>query len=351
MKLYNTLTHKKESFKPIHKNWVGLYTCGPTVYNYAHIGNLRTYIFQDILRRTLEYGGYKVKHVMNITDVEDKIIRDAARAGKTIFAFTKTYMKAFKDDLKMLNIEPAWKFPKATGHIKEMITLIQTLLKKKIAYVADGSVYFSIHKFKSYGRLSGLKKRMLKVGVRIEADEYTKDNVQDFVLWKGAKPGEPSWPAPFGKGRPGWHIECSAMAMKYLGKSFDLHTAAVDLIFPHHENEIAQSQGATGKLFVKYWLHGEYLLVDGAKMSKSLGNVFTIRDIEARGFDALAFRYLVLGAQYRSKLNFTWEALGGSEKTLEKLYAFVRELKSEKRKAKSNFTAIKKNFKKRLMMI
>ena len=326
--LYNALSRRKEIFKPMRATWVGLYTCGPTVYNFAHIGNLRTYLFEDVLRRTLEYGGYRVRHVMNLTDVDDKIIRDAARQGETIFDFVKPYEAAFFEDLKKLNIEPAWKYPKATDHIKEMIAIVKKLLAKKFAYRADGSVYFDIKKFKPYGRLSRVSSRQLKAGTRADADEYHKQDVQDFVLWKGKKDSEPSWPSPFGEGRPGWHIECSAMAMKYLGATFDIHAGGVDLIFPHHENEIAQSEGATGKPFVRFFMEGEHLLVNGEKMSKSLGNVFTLRDFEARNISPISFRYLALTSHYRSKLNFTWESLEGAGQTLERLYDLVRLLET-----------------------
>lgn len=329
LKLFNTLSRKKETFKSVKRGQVGLYTCGPTVYNYAHIGNLRTYIFEDILRRTLEKTGYKVKHVMNITDVDDKIIRDASKSQKSIFEFTKPYENAFFSDLKKLNIQKAWKYPKATKHIKEMIELIKKLLQKKVAYIADDGVYFSIAKFKHYGKLSRIH---LGAGhlSRISADEYDKTNAQDFALWKFKKPGEPSWKTPFGEGRPGWHIECSAMSTKYLGDTFDIHAGGVDLIFPHHENEIAQSESATGKKFVNYFLEGEHLLVNGEKMSKSLGNIFTLQNLEHKNFNPLAYRYFVLGAHYRSKLNFTWEALEGAQKALEKLYERVRMLKGQK---------------------
>jgi len=329
IKLYNTLTRKKELFRPIRTDWVGLYTCGPTVYNYMHIGNLRTYVFEDILRRMLEYAGYKVRHVMNITDVDDKIIRDARAAHMSIFDFVKPYEKAFLEDLQKLNIEAAWKYTKATEHIQEMVRLIQKLLKRKMAYVgSDGSVYFDISSFKPYGRLSRLKNSQMRSGTRAlnHKDEYTKDNVQDFSLWKAKKEGEPSWDTPFGSGHPGWHIECSAMSMKYLGATFDIHCGAVDLIFPHHENEIAQSEGATGRQFAKFFIEGEHLLVNGQKMSKSLGNFFTLRDIEAKSVNPLAFRYLVLTAHYRAKLNFTWESLGAAEQSLDRLHDFVRNI-------------------------
>ena len=334
IRLYNTLTRRKEVFKPLHKGDVGLYTCGPTVYNYAHIGNLRTYIFEDVLRRTLAHAGYRVRHVMNMTDVEDKIIRDAKSAGKTIFEFTKPYEKAFLQDLAKLGIESAWKYPRATAHIPEMIELIKVLLKKGFAYEADGAVYFDISKFKPYGRLSRLKKRTLKAGSRVLTDEYAKTNAQDFALWKATQPDEPSWQAPFGEGRPGWHIECSAMAMKYLGATLDIHAGGVDLIFPHHENEIAQSEAATGKPFARFFAEGEHLLVDGKKMSKSLGNFLTLRDFEEKNLDPLAFRYLVLTAHYRTKLNFTWKSQDAAAQSLLRLREFVRMLDDMRERAK-----------------
>ncbi len=312
LKLYNYLTRKKEIFRPLKKGSVGLYACGPTVYDYAHIGNLRAYVFDDLLRRILEFPGYRVRHVMNLTDVDDKTIRGAKGARKTLSAFTEVYARAFFRDLKQLNILPAWKYPRATGHVREMIGLIVRLLKKKLAYRTADGVYYAISKFKPYGRLSGLRRRRLKAGARIQADLYEKNQAQDFALWKAVKPSEPSWPAPFGHGRPGWHIECSAMSMKYLGPTFDIHAGGVDLLFPHHENEIAQSEGATGKPFVRYFVEGEHLLVDGKKMSKSLGNTYTLRDLEAKSYDPLDFRYFVLGAHYRSQLNFTWKALAGA---------------------------------------
>ncbi len=331
VKLYNFLSRKKETFKSLRPKQVGFYACGPTVYDYAHIGNLRTYIFEDILKRALEYNGYKVNLVVNITDVEDKIIRESAKAGKTISDFVKPYEKAFFEDLKKLNIKKAWKYPKATKHIKEMIKIIAMLLKKGLAYESGGSIYFDISKFKPYGKLSGLNNRELKSSARVDSDEYDKTSAEDFVLWKASKDGEPSWDAPFGKGRPGWHIECSAMSMKYLGPTFDIHGGAVDLLFPHHENEIAQSEGATGKPFVKYFVEGEHLSVDGEKMSKSLGNIFNLRDLEAKNFDPLAFRYLALTAHYRSKLNFTWESLQAAQNALEKLREAIIKIKTSQK--------------------
>jgi cysteinyl-tRNA synthetase len=335
IRLYNTLSRKIELFKPINKGRAGLYTCGPTVYNYAHIGNLRTYIFEDVLRRTLKYNGYKVKQVMNITDVEDKIIKRALQKKKNIYAITRPYTKVFFDDLKKLNIEKAEFYPKATENIKEMIELIKTLVKRGFAYQGeDNSVYFDISKFGKYGKLSNLQKREIKTGARVNADEYDKKQAQDFVLWKAKKNNEPSWQSPWGPGRPGWHIECSAMSMKYLGKTFDIHTGGVDLIFPHHENEIAQSEAATGRKFVNFWLEGEHLLVDGQRMAKSLGNFHTLRNMENKKFNPLAFRYLVLTSRYRSKLNFTWKSLAAAENALNGLCQFLRDAGTAGRKIK-----------------
>ncbi|MEK9209470.1 MAG: cysteine--tRNA ligase, partial [Patescibacteria group bacterium] len=326
LKLFNYLTKKKEIFRPLKAGKVGLYTCGPTVYDTAHLGNLRTYIFEDVLRRTLKANGLKVKQVMNITDVEDKIIKKMREEKKRLKEITEPNIKIFFQDLKKLNIEKAEVYPKATEHIQEIIKLIAVLLKKGLAYKAeDDSIYFKISKFKNYGQLSGLKSkdvgRPYNDGRRISEDEYKKE-AADFALWKArpAKAGrEPSWPSPFGPGRPGWHIECSAMSMKYLGKTFDIHAGAIDLLFPHHENEIAQSQAATGKKFVNFWLEGEHLLVSGQKMAKSLKNFLTLKDIEKKGFDPLVFRYLVLTSHYRKKLNFTWNSLKAGQNALDKL--------------------------------
>ncbi len=330
MKIYNSLTRKKEIFKPLKKGGVGLYTCGPTVYNYVHIGNLRTYIFQDILKAVLAHNDFRVRHIMNITDVDDKTIAGAAQERLSLRDFTRQYENAFKHDLEKLHIAPPYAFTRATEHIPHMIRLIGKLLKKGIAYQTDGSVYFDISKFKPYGRLSRVASRRLKAGARVDVDEYAKQDAQDFVLWKAKKEREPAWPAPFGEGRPGWHIECSAMATAYLKQPFDIHTGGIDLLFPHHENEIAQSEAANGKQFVRYWMHGEHLLVDGQKMSKSLGNTYTLRDIEQKGFDPLDFRYLILTAHYRSKLNFTWQSLEAARNARKELVEFVRELLREK---------------------
>ncbi|MEK9154733.1 MAG: cysteine--tRNA ligase [Patescibacteria group bacterium] len=345
IKLFNTITAKKEIFKSLKRNRVSIYTCGPTVYWYAHLGNFKTYIFEDILRRTLKYNRYKIKQVMNITDVEDKIIKKSQSERKSISRITEPYTKIFFHDLKKINIEKAEFFPKATDHIKEMINIIKTLLKKGVAYKGlDGSIYFNVSKFKNYGKLSKLNKREIILGARVSSDEYKKEEAQDFVLWKSKKPNEPYWPSPFGEGRPGWHIECSAMAIKYLGASFDIHAGAVDLIFPHHENEIAQSEAATGKKFANYWIHGEHILVDGQKMSKSLGNFYTLRDIENKKINPLAFRYFVLNSHYRSKLNFTWPALESAQSALDNLYEIISQLKNTGKNNKKMVNFFKENF-------
>lgn len=327
MRLYNYISRKTEGFRPLRGKTVGLYTCGPTVYDTAHIGNLRTYVFEDVLRRTLEMAGFRVKHVMNITDVDDKTIARAKERGITQGELTRGYEKAFFADLEKLNIKPAWKYPRATEHVREMIAQIKALMKKGLAYEADGSVYFDISKFKNYGRLSRIEKRQLKAGAsasarrdgRVDVDEYAKDAAEDFALWKAKKGGEPSWPSPWGEGRPGWHIECSAMSKKYLGQPFDIHTGGTDHLFPHHENEIAQSEGAYAKPLARFFVEGEHMLIEGKKMSKSLGNVITLSDVEKRGRSALAFRYFVLSSHYRSLLNFTWEALESAERSLERV--------------------------------
>ncbi len=309
-----------ETFKPISGNLVKIYTCGPTVYDRAHLGNLRTFIFEDILTRALKYNGYKIKQIMNITDIDDKIIKRAAKENKKIFEITEPFTEIFFSDIKKLNIKKASFYPKAANHIKEIISLIEKLIKNKTAYRGtDGSIYFNISGFKNYGRLSRLKKRKIKIGARIAADEYNKNQAQDFVLWKRREDNEPSWPSPWGNGRPGWHIECSAMSMKYLGETLDIHAGGIDLIFPHHENEIAQSEAATGKKFAGYWIHGEHLLIHGQKMAKSLGNFYTLQDIENRSFNPVSFRYLILTSRYRSKMNFTWNSLKSAQNALNNL--------------------------------
>jgi len=332
LKLFNTLTRKKEEFIPRGVT-VKIYFCGPTVYNYAHIGNLRAYIFPDLLRRYLEYRGFVVRLIMNITDVDDKTIRDSKKEGLTLKQFTDKYTKAFFEDIDALKIRRASHYPKATEHIKEMADIINKLFKNGLAYKSeDGSIYFNISKFKKYGKLSGLKIKELKPGTRVKQDEYTKEQVQDFALWKAwtVDDGDVYWDIKIGKeiirGRPGWHIECSAMSEKHLGLPIDIHGGGVDLIFPHHENEIAQTIGSGEKEFVRYWIHGEHLIVDGKKMSKSLGNFYTLRDLIKRDYDPLAFRFLCMNSHYRNQLNFTFQALEDAEKTLETINDFFYKL-------------------------
>ena len=280
LRLYNTLTRQTEDFHPLEDNTVRLYTCGPTVYDFAHIGNYRTFVFQDILRRHLKYRGFKLRHVVNLTDVDDKTIRNAQEAGLPLRAYTDQYIQAFLVDRQLLNLEEPEFLVRATDHIEDMVKLVQTLLDKGYAYSSEGSVYFKVSAFTAYGQLAQIDFSGVRPGARVDSDKYDKENARDFVLWKAAKEGEPFWETAFGPGRPGWHIECSAMSMKYLGESFDIHSGGSDLIFPHHENEIAQSEAATGKPFVKVWVHVEHLIVNGEKMSKSLGNYLTLRDLD-----------------------------------------------------------------------
>ena len=330
IKFYNTLSRQKEEFKPINDGQVRMYTCGPTVYNYAHIGNYRAYIFEDLLRRYLKLKGFKVEQVMNLTDVDDKIIRDSIKEGVDFKEFTKPYKKAFFDDLDTLRIERAEHYPEATEHIQDMVDLVKKLLDNKLAYRAqDGSIYYKVEAFPEYGQLANLNKEEMQKGSRIHEDEYgDKETLRDFALWKAYKPEEKDiyWKTEVGKGRPGWHIECSAMSTKYLGNQFDIHTGGVDNIFAHHENEIAQSQGATGEKFVNYWLHCEHLIVENQKMSKSLGNFYTLRDLLDKGFDPLAIRYTLLTSHYRRKLNFTFDKVKDSRKNIIKLRDFYNSL-------------------------
>jgi cysteinyl-tRNA synthetase len=326
---FNSLTRQRELFVPLEGRQVRMYACGPTVYNFAHIGNFRTFVFVDILRRHLKWRGYELLHVMNLTDVDDKIIRDARAAGLPLREFTERYIRHFWEDADALAIEHPEVTPRATDHIPEMVELIGRLLRCGCAYHSDGSTYFRIASFPKYGVLSGNKLAGNIAGgsARVEADEYEKDDVRDFVLWKRTQPGEPTWDSPFGPGRPGWHIECSAMAMKYLGESFDIHCGGVDLLFPHHENEIAQSEGATGKPLARYWLHAEHLLVDGRKMSKREGNYYTLRDLLDRGYSARAVRYVLAAVPYRKPLNFTLEGVEAAERRLKRLNETVRRLR------------------------
>jgi cysteinyl-tRNA synthetase len=317
---YNTLGRELAPFRPIVAGEAKIYSCGPTVYNDVHIGNLRTFLFEDILRRSLQYLGYRVTQVMNLTDVDDKTIRGAHEAGVALDVYTRPFIDSFNRDLATLHVEPAELYPRATAHIPEMIALIARLIERGHAYEVDGSVFFRLATDPDYGRLSGFGHgQEARRGERVASDEYGKEDVRDFVLWKGVKPGEPSWDSPWGPGRPGWHVECSAMSMKYLGETFDLHCGGVDNIFPHHENEIAQSESATGKPFVHTWLHSEHLLVDGEKMSKSLGNQYTLPDLLARGISARALRYLFLSVHYRQKLNFTFESLDAAGAALKRI--------------------------------
>lgn len=323
VKLYNTLTNRVEELITNEDGKVKFYTCGPTVYDYNHIGNFRSYIFEDLLKRYLLYKGYQVIHIMNITDIDDKTIKKSNLNKVPLEELTAKYTKAFFEDIKKLNILPADNYPKATEHLPEMLKMVKKLMDKGYAYKKDGSIYFSIKKFKDYGKLANIKPENLKIGTSVDLDEYNKENARDFVLWKGKKENEPSWEFELGAGRPGWHLECSAMSMKYLGESFDLHAGGVDNIFPHHENEIAQSEAVTGKKFVNHWVHCQHLIADNMKMSKSLGNFYTLRDILKKGYDAMVVRYLLISTHYRKLLNFTFPELDSAKRSLERINNFV----------------------------
>ncbi|MDD3086490.1 MAG: cysteine--tRNA ligase [Patescibacteria group bacterium] len=326
MKLYNTLSRSVQEFQPVDKERVTIYTCGPTVYNYAHIGNLRTFLFEDFLRRALKYLGYRVFQIMNITDVDDKTISAGDGKMGKFKELTKKFEEIFWQDLSKLNIEKPESTPRATEHIEQIVAFVSDLLKKGYAYKGDdGSIYFSIDKFKDYGKLSQLDKSGIKSGARVSQDAYSKDNPADFVLWKAwdEEDGEIYWDTELGKGRPGWHIECSAMSGDKVEGTIDIHAGAVDLIFPHHENEIAQSEAKEGRKFVNFWLHAEHLLVDSKKMSKSLNNFYTLGDIEEKGYSALDFRYLTLTAHWRDKLNFSWDSLESAKNTLSRAKKIV----------------------------
>ncbi|MGB8657947.1 MAG: cysteine--tRNA ligase [Candidatus Zixiibacteriota bacterium] len=328
LRFFNTLTRTKEEFYTVHPGEVRMYTCGPTIYDFAHIGNFRAYIFGDILRRYLEYKGYQVKYAMNITDVDDKTISGSQKEHVPLTDYTKRYKQAFFEDLKSLNILPAHIYPEATAHVKEMVAVVKALLDKGYAYENEGSTYYRISSFPSYGKLSHMDMSGLRAGTRVVSDEYEKEQVADFAVWKGwdEKDGEVFWETEVGKGRPGWHIECSAMSMKYLGSHFDIHTGGVDLIFPHHENEIAQSEATTGEKFVNFWLHNEHLMVEGRKMAKSFGNYYTLRDLLNKGYHPIAIRYLLLATHHRQQLNFTFDGLEGGKNALQRLYDFVDNL-------------------------
>jgi len=337
--LYNTLSRSVEPFAPLAPPRVTLYTCGPTVWNYAHIGNFRTFLFEDLLRRYLAYSGYDVVHIMNLTDVDDRTIKAAAAAGKRLDEHTAPFVQAFVDDRDYLRILPAHVYPRATQSVPAMVRLVAQLLERGVAYQGeDGSIYFAIAKFPNYGRLSRLETRELKVGARVASDEYAKDDPRDFALWKKAEPADEqvgaAWDAPFGRGRPGWHLECSAMALEQIGacchtQTLDIHAGGVDLIFPHHEDEIAQSEAATGQPFVRYWLHGEFLNVRGTKMSKRFGNFLTARDLREQGVDAAAVRLLFWQTHYRKALDFTDEALVGAGAGVKRLGEFYERVKRE----------------------
>jgi cysteinyl-tRNA synthetase len=330
IRVHNTLSGKVEPFVPQRPGEVSIYTCGPTVYDYAHIGNYRTFVFQDILRRFLELRGFKLNHVMNLTDVDDRIIANAAAAGVSIRDYTAKFAQAFFDDCKTLGIEAPEHWIRATDYIDDMVKLIQKLQEKSYTYSGEGSIYYRISKFPEYGKLSKIDVTGIQAGARVDNDRYEKESARDFALWKAPKPGEHFWETPIGPGRPGWHIECSAMAMRVLGETIDIHTGGIDLAFPHHENEIAQSEGATGKKFVNYWMHAEHLLVEGEKMSKSLGNFFTLRDLFAKGYKPSALRFALASVPYRRQLNFTFDGLQQAAAAVDRLRNFSDRLTREK---------------------
>jgi cysteinyl-tRNA synthetase len=330
IQLHNTLSGKTENFLPQKAGEVRMYTCGPTVYDYAHIGNYRTFVFQDVLRRFLKLRGFKLNHVMNLTDVDDRIIANAAAAGKSIRDYTEKFVQTFFEDCKTLSIEAPEHWIRATDHIDDMVKLIQRLQQKTFTYPSEGSIYYRIAKFPEYGKLSHIDLTGIQAGARVDNDRYDKESARDFALWKAPKKGEHFWETPIGPGRPGWHIECSAMAMKYLGDTLDIHTGGIDLAFPHHENEIAQSEAATGKAFARYWLHAEHLLVEGEKMSKSLGNFFTLRDLFEKGYKPSALRFALASVPYRKQLNFTFDGLQQAMSSVERLRNFADRLKQGK---------------------
>ena len=338
-RFFNTLTGRVEEFQPLENNLVRMYACGPTVYDYGHIGNFRTFIFVDLLRRSLRQSGFKLKHAMNITDVDDKIIRNAAKLGVTVQEYTRKYEQAFREDSEFLNIEQPEIVMRATDHIQQMAEFIKRLVDSGHAYRTedDGSYYFRIATFPGYGKLSKKDFGGMMEGARVDVDEYDKDNARDFALWKAPKPGEASWDTPIGPGRPGWHIECSTMSMMYLGETFDIHLGGEDLIFPHHENEIAQSESLTNKMFARFWMHARFLLVEGEKMSKSLGNFFTVRDlILEKGAKPSSIRFLLTSVPYRKQLNFTFDGLKQAAQSVERLRNFKLRLETAQFPAGSN---------------
>jgi len=330
IRFQNTLSGRVEPFVTLTPGEVRIYTCGPTVYDFAHIGNFRTFVFQDVLRRFLGMKGFRVHQVMNLTDVDDRIIQNAAAAGVPIREYTEKYVRAFLEDMDALGLERPEQIVRATDHIEQMVALVERLGDKTFTYVSDGSIYYRIAKFPDYGKLSKIDLSGIQAGARVEADRYEKEDARDFALWKAPKPGEHFWETRLGPGRPGWHLECSAMSMHYLGETLDIHTGGIDLAFPHHENEIAQSEAATGKPFVRYWLHAEHLLVDGEKMSKSLGNFYTLRDLFAKGHKPSSIRYLLASVPYRRQLNFTMDGLQQAASSVERLRNFVARLRAGK---------------------
>lgn len=347
LRFYNTLSREVEEFIPRENGKVSMYVCGPTVYNRAHIGNFRTFLFTDLLHRYLRYRGYEVEFVMNVTDIDDKTIKGAIAEGITLNDFTSRYAKAFFDDCNQLGILPASRYPRATEHIPEMINIVETLIARGHAYQAKDSVYYKVDSCKNYGNLAHLNMSEMRVGERVASDEYEKDDVRDFALWKGYEPedGNVFWETPFGKGRPGWHLECSAMSLKYLGENFDIHCGGVDLIFPHHQNEIAQTEGVTGKPVAKYWIHSEHLLVNGSKMSKSANNFYTLSDLMGMGWKPEEIRFALMAAHYRQQLNFTFEGLSTARAAMERFSSFIRNLRfvSGKGRADDILDIVKKN--------
>jgi cysteinyl-tRNA synthetase len=330
LRFYNTLTQKVEDFAPLQGDTVRMYTCGPTVWNFAHIGNLRTFTFQDILRRWLRYRGYRLDHVMNVTDVDDRIIRESVAAGRSIGEYTEVYARAFLEDSATLRLERPEHIVRATDHIQDMVALIQRLAANGHTYVSEGSVYFRISTFPGYGKLSHIDFGGIHAEARVDSDRYDKDNARDFVLWKARKEDEHYWDTELGPGRPGWHIECSAMSMRYLGETLDIHAGGIDLTFPHHENEIAQSEAATGKPFARFWLHSEHLMLEAQTMSKSLGNFFTLRDLLEQGHQPEAVRYLLASVPYRKQLHFSFDGLKAAATAIERLRNYKLRLDTER---------------------
>jgi cysteinyl-tRNA synthetase len=346
LRLYNTMSRSLEEFRPVRPGKIGLYTCGPTVYNRVHIGNLRTFVWEDVMCRVFRALSYETTQVMNLTDIDDKTIRGAMAAGLPLREFTDRHIATFFADLNALGVVPATLYPRATDHIPEMVALVKKLAARGHTYESDGSVWFRIATFPGYGKLSKIDLSAVKRGARVADDEYDKEDVRDFAVWKVAKEGEPesaTWTTELGRGRPGWHLECSAMSMKYLGETFDIHTGAVDNIFPHHENEIAQSEGATGKPFVNFWLHAEHLLVDGEKMAKSKGNFFTLPDLLEKGFSPRAIRYLLISVPYRMKLNFTFDGLKGATSAVKRLESLDLRLREREGKKENTEEKIEEN--------